>query len=390
MGTLMHTNAQRLLNHRSAPATALRCSAWINLDIRPTSISRFVARIGSELIPCCIRDAFRQTVVFEHSCDAQILKHDDAKTINQLSAFLMGKVLAPIRYSLMDTSEDLAPSCSLWRSLRLFAQAALRPLQVMLIAAKETRVVYYLASRKRGEFLKTDIHADSRFRHVGGLLIRFLNGKGDKPLTGTASPQGDSLNTSFDGTMKIDQHRANSGKEQSIAFEPRPVPVLRVGHTVVSTKALEAWITGVVGSLLYAAKERLKGQIDPHLNILQDLAMHQLERFALGFPIRKHRLGVIQFERFLTLFPGITAHRKRLIVDPSAFLKLLLKDALLAFGQMQTVLICGFTQIAHTVYYNLISGRTQVLSVRASAFHWLSATAFIPGLKARGFLPPFL
>jgi len=41
-------------------------------------------------------------------------------------------------------------------------------------------------------------------------------------------------------------------------------------------------------------------------------------------------------------------------------------------------------------YYGLTSDRTQVLSVCASAFHWLSRTAFIPGLKARGFLPPFL
>ena len=40
MRTLMHTDAQRLLDHRSAPATTLRRAAWINLDIRPTSICR--------------------------------------------------------------------------------------------------------------------------------------------------------------------------------------------------------------------------------------------------------------------------------------------------------------------------------------------------------------
>gem|GEM_PF-5021431 len=118
--------------------------------------------------------------------------------------------------------------------------------------------------------------------------------------------------------------------------------------------------------------------------------MHPLERLAYGFPVGKHGLSVVESKRFLVLLPGITTGRKRLIVDPAAFLKLLLKETLLAFRQMQTVLICGFTQNAYTVYYGLTSDRTQVLSVCASAFHWLSRTAFIPGLKVRGFLPPFL
>jgi hypothetical protein len=118
--------------------------------------------------------------------------------------------------------------------------------------------------------------------------------------------------------------------------------------------------------------------------------MDQLERFAFGFPVGKGGVCIVQPKRLLALFPRITAGRKRLIVDPAAFLKLLLKEALLAFRHMQTVLICSFKHIAHTVDYNLISDRTQVLSVRANAFHWLSRTACISGLKARGFLPPFL
>jgi excisionase family DNA binding protein len=52
---------------------------------------------------------------------------------------------------------------------------------------------------------------------------------------------------------------------------------------------------------------------------------------------------------------------------------------------MQTVLICGFTQIRHTAYYSLISDRTQVLSVCTSTFHWLPEIAFIPDRKAWAF-----
>src|SRR4029453_7066825 len=98
MRTLMYTDAQSLFDHRSAPTTALRCFAWINLDIRPTSIFRFVARIGRQLSPRCICNAFRQAVVLDHPCDAQVLEHDNAKAIDQLSAFLMSKVLAPTSY----------------------------------------------------------------------------------------------------------------------------------------------------------------------------------------------------------------------------------------------------------------------------------------------------
>lgn len=97
------------------------------------------------------------------------------------------------------------------------------------------------------------------------------------------------------------------------------------------------------------AKEGFERQINAHLNVLQDLAMHQFERGALGFPARKESLGVIQPKGLLTLFPGITTRRKRLIVDPAAFLKLLLKNAPLAFGQMQAVLEGSGTQIAHHV-----------------------------------------
>ena len=78
----MHTDAQGFLDHCSAPATALRRAARINLDIRPTSIFRFVVRIGGELIPRRIRYAFRQTVVFEHPCDAQVLENDNAEAID--------------------------------------------------------------------------------------------------------------------------------------------------------------------------------------------------------------------------------------------------------------------------------------------------------------------
>src|SRR5690606_23711161 len=146
-------------------------------------------------------------------------------------------------------------------------------------------------------------------------------------------------------------------------------------HTVVSTTALETRIARIAFAGLEAAKERLECQIDTNLNVLQDLAMHPLERLAYGFPVGKHGLSVVESMRFLVLLPCITTGRKRLIVDPAAFLRLLLKETLLEFRQMQTVLMCGSRQNAHTVYYGLTSERALVLAAYVSAFHWLSRTA---------------
>src|SRR5262245_30075431 len=160
MRTLMHTVAQGFLDHRSTAATALRCSAWVNLDIHSTSIFHFVARIGGELSPRCIRNAFRHAVVPDHPRDAQVLKHDNAEAIDQLSALLMSKVLAPTSYPFVDTSNNPAPSCPFQTALLLLGQAALCSFQVTLITPKETRVGDRFARRERGELLKTDIHAD--------------------------------------------------------------------------------------------------------------------------------------------------------------------------------------------------------------------------------------
>jgi hypothetical protein len=275
-------------------------------------------RIGGKLLPSGDSNAFRQTVVFEHPRDTQDLKHDDAETSDQFSAFLMREVLPPIG--------DPLP----------------------------------------------------------------FNGKGDKPFATAASAQRDRFDLTFDWPMRIDQHRAALREDEPVAFQTRAIAVLRVGHTVVAAKALEARVSGVLFSGFDTPEERLECQINANLDILQHLAMHQLERFALRFPVGKHRLGVIQPKRFLTLFPSITAQSKRLIVDKAALLKLLLKEALLAFGQMQVVLIGGCTQFGYTYTLSYKQIERKCYPCLSMGCIGLSATAFILRLKPVGFLPPFL
>ena len=86
----MNTHGQILLDHRHTTATALRSYAWVNLNIRATSLFRFVARIGGELVPRGIGNAFRQAMIFDHPRDVQVLKDNDTKPIDQVtwSSFL--------------------------------------------------------------------------------------------------------------------------------------------------------------------------------------------------------------------------------------------------------------------------------------------------------------
>ena len=86
----------------------------------------------------------------------------------------------------------------------------------------------------------------------------------------------------------------------------------------------------------------------------------------------------------------MAAGRKRLIVDPSAFLELLLKKTLLAFRQVQAILIgcCTLVGHTHTIAHKRIEHKC-CLRLPVACIG-VSATAFIPGRKARGSLPAFL
>src|SRR5262249_44808350 len=131
--------------------------------------------------------------------------------------------------------------------------------------------------------------------------------------------------------MQDDLNRADLAQRENAAFQSYAVPILRVGERVIAAKALEPWIAGFLLVRLDTTEERLECQINTDLNILQDLAMHQLERRTINFPCGKERLRIVQPKRFLTLLPGCSAGGKRLVIDKTAFLKHSVEDALLAF-----------------------------------------------------------
>ncbi len=119
-------------------------------------------------------------------------------------------------------------------------------------------------------------------------------------------------------------------------MEPHTVAILRIGHAVVAPKLLETRIAGVFTGL-EAAKECLECQIDPNMNVLQDLRVDTLQVRTSSLPDRQQLDRIIQPQRFLAFVPGLFAHGKCLVIDPPAGLKLLIKNALLAFCQANTI-----------------------------------------------------
>ena len=112
----MHAHGQSFRNHGRTGATALRGAARINLDTHRTGTFRLVLCVADQLVPRCIRNAFRQTAVLDHPGDAQVFKHDCAERGNQAAAQLVGKILAPVGDALVDTSHDPLVIGAAWRS----------------------------------------------------------------------------------------------------------------------------------------------------------------------------------------------------------------------------------------------------------------------------------
>ena len=99
-------------------------------------------------------------MILEHPAYIQVLKDDDCKSVDQLSALFVGKISAPVCYALMNMRHYLAPLLSLSTALCGCAQFLLSLCKSLLISAKESRVSNMLAGRECGESLKPTIYTN--------------------------------------------------------------------------------------------------------------------------------------------------------------------------------------------------------------------------------------
>src|SRR5262249_17275553 len=114
------------------------------------------------------------------------------------------------------------------------------------------------------------------------------------PFASMSAAQGDGFGYTFYRSVQHDLNRTDFRKDQSIAVKPNAIAILRVGDAVIAAKTFETRIADLLCAFLHTTEESLKSQIDPELDVLQHLAMHQLELAARLFPAWEHRLDVIQ------------------------------------------------------------------------------------------------
>src|SRR6202142_4284378 len=258
----MHTNGQRLLNQSSATRTHLGCVVWINQYNHTTSIFSFVHGVCYQLIPGCIRNAFCQTVILKHVLDPQIFKSHKAKAVHQFTAFLVSKVLAPIRNALMDMlycRTALRPVRSSFFCLRKFA---LRFGKFLFIPAKEPWIMNVFSVGKRSKILQTHIYPYCQFIERQWFGFDFAR-EASIPVSNSILLNSERLDSALDRPMQDNSDRTHFGNEQTVVqqFKPR----LLEGETIVPAITPKAGITRLLTGL-HSTKESLESQIDSLLN----------------------------------------------------------------------------------------------------------------------------
>src|SRR5262249_22063555 len=148
--------------------------------------------------------------------------------------------------------------------------------EISLILSEKARVFDFFAIRGRQKRLKSHVHANN-LRRRWHPLRRDLDRKGDVPLVCARAFQADGLDLSLNWTMPNDFHAPNFRDDQVVASDRDTVPILRVGDRTIAIELFVARVSSILCAFLYAAEKRLECQIDANLNILQDLAMYQLE-----------------------------------------------------------------------------------------------------------------
>ncbi|MBP2147161.1 hypothetical protein J2129_002615 [Methanofollis sp. W23] len=106
-----------------------------------------------------------------------------------------------------------------------------------------------------------------------------------------------------------------------IEFEP----ILGICEAVVQIPPFEPWMPGVL-PCLHPPEVCFEGKIYAHLNVLENLRMNLIQIRSFLFPLRQDLVRLIKRDGTLFLFLGVLPQCERIVIDPSAYLKRLLKE----------------------------------------------------------------
>src|SRR5947207_12217040 len=105
---------------------------------------------------------------------------------------------------------------------------------------------------------------------------------------------------------------------------------LRIGEAMVSEVGFETWEASRAILLFNSAKERFESKVNSNGDILQDLRVYLLQRFALFFVSCSLRVLVIERQRLLACFVLAFPVFQQFVVQPLTFSKRFVQEFFLS------------------------------------------------------------
>ncbi len=333
---MIRTFTQGHLLPMMAPAAILRRVSGVNLNELSTSFFRFVGQLGEKDRPRCIVNALRQTMIVNHPVHVKVFYRDDAKSINDLSTFLMSEVISPELDTLMYPGYCLAVLASLRSTFSQFGMLTLDFGKGLLFFPEKAGISNLFSIREGSKGLQAYVYpylGSNRVKSKRFTLAR----KADVPFASRGTLHGTGFQFPFDLTMVDHLDAANLGEAHPLIMcdtEAR----LREGEAIVSAFALETRIARVLGMFSHSAEEGFESQVNPNRNILHDLGMHDGERRAFLFQNREGVLLLKTGEQDPVPFIGRLAHFRQVVIEPMALFKSVTQLLFLLLGWIHAIL----------------------------------------------------
>ena len=328
---------QRHLLPMATEGTGLACIGRIHLPVLPTSICSFVREKEEKLRPRHVTDASVPASVGVHFVDRNILNKDPSVLIHDLRRFLVGKVGALVRNTLMNFCHDLFGFYSFRRSFLLKSQFPLGLRQPFGGAFQELRVFDGRPIGKRGKGF--DPHIDPHRERIRrkNRLRNILAGKRHPPFSGGRSKNSAGLDLSFDRAMENDGNGPDL--REALSRQIASAIPLGKGQGRVLPLSLEPGIAGVF-TVFDPAKKRLERQIDANRHILKRLGIDRLKSGTDLFQGGERPDLGIQGQTGTVPVPRISPMLQKMVVEPAALFQLSIQKSFLFAGRIQPILEC--------------------------------------------------
>lgn len=284
---------QRHLLPMSTGGTSLgRIGRIHSRKLTPGTLS-LVREKREELRPRRITDASIHAPVRVHFVDRNVFYEDSSILIDDLSGFLMSKVISFESDSFMDLRHFLFDFPSFRRSFLLKFQFPLRLRESFCAFLKKLWVLNRSSIGKKGERLYSHINSDRNRigwkNFIGNIIAR----QHQPPFSSGGFENGAGFDLSLDRTMKDNANRSNLGKPESFPCQGASGFPLRKSQRRILPFSLESWASRLF-AVFNSSEKGLKSQIHPNGNILKYLRMNLSEIRTMRFKIRKCLYLVIQ------------------------------------------------------------------------------------------------